>query len=239
VYPSILGKDLSYRIQWLLTPKALERVDKIIVVSEFTKKEIVSLLGINEARICVIPLAVDHSKYYPKNKAECRRKFGLQENGKYILAVASNNENKGMDLTLRVLNKIRENRPDIILLKSGYGEKLSGEGIQNVGYIKEEDMPDLYNCADVFLNTSKYEGALPILEAMSCGLPVVVSNRTAIPEMVDIDKENMVDLYVKEILTGLEIGIDEKAVNRSKNFTWERVAEETIKVYSDVYKTVA
>jgi len=95
VYPSILGKDLSLMIQWLLTPKALERVDKIIVVSEFTKKEIVSLLGINEARICVIPLAVDHSKYYPKNKAECRRKFGLQENGKYILAVASNNENKG------------------------------------------------------------------------------------------------------------------------------------------------
>jgi len=142
--------------------------------------------------------------------------------------------------------RIRENRPDIILLKSGYGEKLSGEGILNMGYISEENMPDLYNCADVFLNTSKYEGALPILEAMSCGLPVVVSNRTAIPEMVgdcgkmiDIDKENMVDLYIKEILTGLEIGIDKKTVNRSKNFTWERVAEETIKVYSDIYKTVA
>jgi glycosyltransferase involved in cell wall biosynthesis len=104
-------------------------------------------------------------------------------------------------------------------------------------------MPILYNCADVFLHTSEYEGfGLIILEAMSCGVPVVVSNRTSIPEvvgssgnMIDLDSEDVIEQFVAKILSCLDQGIDEEAVRQSHNFSWAKTAAETVKVYERVY----
>lgn len=166
-YPSVSKIDLSMRLQWLLTPRALKEADAIITISEFTKRETVSLLGIDKSKIYVTPLAVDRTKYYPKDKSECRKKFNLKEDGKYILVVASNLEHKRMDIVEEVFNIIRKKRKDISLIKAGYAHRLTGEGIINIGYVSEENMPDLYNSADVFINTSAYDFALPILEAMS------------------------------------------------------------------------
>jgi glycosyltransferase involved in cell wall biosynthesis len=245
VYPS-RNKDISVRLQWLLTPGALKKADKIITISEFTKKEIVRLLGINESKISVVYLATDRSMYRPMNKIECKQKLGLSLSEKHILVIASNNENKRMDLVQKVISDIRKRRKDIKLIKAGYAEKLSGEGIINVGRVSEDDMPVLYNSADVFINTSEYEGfCLPVLEAMSCGIPVVASNKASIPEIVgpfgnliDIDADDAVEQFVDKILFSIDMGIDEKAIEQSKKFSWRRMAEETITVYSDVYKIV-
>jgi glycosyltransferase involved in cell wall biosynthesis len=242
LYPSVLKKDLSMRLQWLLTPGALKKADKIIAISEFTKKEIVRLLGINESKIYVVYLAADRSRYRPLNKRECKQRFGLTESEKHILVLASNNENKRMDLVQKVIGDIGKRRKDIKLIKAGYAEKLSGEGIINVGRISEDEMPILYNSADVFLNTSEYEGfCLPVLEAMSCGIPVVASNKASIPEivgpvgnMIDVDADDAVEQYVDKILFSIDMGIDEKAIEQSKKFSWERTAEETIKVYEEM-----
>ncbi|NHW22951.1 MAG: glycosyltransferase family 4 protein [Archaeoglobales archaeon] len=126
------------------------------------------------------------------------------------------------------------------MIKAGYSEKLEGEGIISMGWIKEADMPKLYNCADVYLHTSEYEGfGLPILEAMACGIPVVASNRASIPEvtgdagvLVDLDYD-CVDEFAENILRVLDKNkkIDKLALERSKTFSWERTARETLRVY--------
>lgn len=243
IYSTALRKDISTRIQWMFTPKALKRVDRIIAISEFTKKETVRLAGVDESVIDVVHLAADRSKYYPLDRKECKRRFGFDTKEKHILVVASNLESKRMDLTQKVFDEVRKQRKDVKLIKAGYAEVLSGDDIVNTGWVPESEMPILYNSADVFLHTSEYEGfGLPILEAMSCGVPVVVSNKASIPEvvgsygnMVDLDANDVIEQFVNKILSCIDMGTDEKAIEQSKNFSWQKTAEETIKVYEKLY----
>ena len=239
LYPSTI-RDSSTRLQWILTPKALKKVDKIIAISNFTKREVVRLLGINEKVITVVYQVVDHDLYKPMDKEKCKEYFGLNPEEKHVLYVASNDEHKRVDLAKAIFEEIRKCRDDVKLIKAGYSERLEGEGIISMGWIREEDMPKLYNSADVYLHTSEYEGfGLPVLEAMACGVPVVVSNRASLPEIVgnagvliDLD-ENCVQEFAENILRILDknIKMDRKALERSMIFSWEKTARETLKVY--------
>ena len=243
LYPSVI-KDISTRIQWVFTLRALKKADRIIAISEFTKKEIARLCGVTQDKIAIVYLGVDHSKYHPMDKEVCKRKLDLSVEEKHILVVASNLKHKRMDLTKKVFDKIRQQRKDIKMIKGGYGESLEGQGIISPGWVPESQMPALFNAADVYLHTSEYEGfGLPILEAMACGVPVVVSNKASIPEVVgdlgdivDLDSEDCVEQFVEKILENIDKGRDEKALERSKKFSWEKTAKETLKVYKEVMK---
>jgi len=238
VYPFEI-RDISERIQWIFTPKALKRINKIIAISNFTKNELIRLLGIDEDKITVVYQGVNHDLYKPMDKIACKRFFGLREDEKYILYVASNLYHKRVDLAKAIFEEIRKCRDDVKLIKAGYSEKLEGEGIISMGWIREEDMPKLYNSADVYLHTSEYEGfGLPVLEAMACGVPVVVSNRASLPEIVgnagvliDLD-DNCVQEFAENILRILDknIKMDRKALERSMMFSWEKTARETLEV---------
>jgi glycosyltransferase involved in cell wall biosynthesis len=241
LYPAAI-KNISTKLEWMFIPGALKKVDRIIAISEFSKKEVVRLAGVEESKIDVVHQGVDHSRYRPMDKTECKRRFGFNTDERQILVVASNSEHKRMDLTKKVFEGVRKRRGDVKLLKAGYAETLTGEDIINIGYVPESEMPILYNAADVFLHTSEYEGfGLIILEAMSCGVPVVVSNRAAIPEvvgsygnMIDLDSDDVIEQFVVKVLSCLDKGIDEEAVKHSQNFSWRKTAAETIKVYERV-----
>jgi len=233
-------RDLSERIQWIFTPKALKNVDNIIAISEFIKNELIRLIGVKEENITVIYQGVDHSLYKPLNRENCKKYFGLNPEEKHILYVASNLYHKRVDLAKAVFEEIKKCRDDVKMIKAGYSEKLEGEGIINMGWIDEKDMPKLYNSADVYLHTSEYEGfGLPILEAMACGVPVVASNKASIPEIVgnagiliDLD-DNCVKEFAESILKTLDrnINMDKRALERSMEFSWERTTKETLEVY--------
>ena len=241
LYPSTI-KDMSHNIQWKFTPKALNKADKIIAISQFTKDEIVRLLNYDEDKISVVYLGVDHSKYKPMNKYECKNKFGLDVADKHILIVSSNLPHKRMDVANKIIEKIVSLKTDVKIIKAGYGEMLYEKGIINVGYVPEKDMPYLFNAADVYVHTSEYEGfGLPILEAMACGVPVVTTNCASIPEivgdphyMVDMKSATFVEQFVEKILSMLECGRNNALIRQSKKFTWERTAKETIDVYNEL-----
>jgi glycosyltransferase involved in cell wall biosynthesis len=238
IYRSAI-RNCSTRIQWIFTPAALKKVDHIIAISEFTKRELIRKLGINKENISVVYLGVDHSAYHPMDKDACKRKFGLRTSDKHILVVASNEKHKRMDLVMDIFNEIIKQRTDIKLIKIGYGEFLKGDRIINPGWVEESDMPLLFNAADIFLHTAEYEGfGLPILEAMACGTPAVVSNSASIPEivgdcgtMINLSSKNCVQDFVQEILMKLDRGTDNKSVERSNHFNWEKTARETVNVY--------
>jgi len=100
--------------------------------------------------------------------------------------------------------------------------------------------------AELFIYPSLYEGfGLPPLEAMACGCPVITSNTSSLPEVVG-DAGIMVDPYdVNEIAKAIDLVLSnenlrnemiEKGLKQAKKFSWRKTAEETLKVYEDVYK---
>lgn len=240
VYPEEV-RDLSLRLQWYLTPRSLTLADKIIAISHFTKQEILRLTDLPESKIRVVHQGIDHDRYQPRPMIEAREKLGLDTEATYVLVVSSSLEHKRIEDAKPVLDHVREQYPDAKLLKAGYGESLSGEHIVNTGWIPEEEMPLLYNAADVYFHPSEYEGfGLPVLEAMACGTPVVAREVASIPEIVG-DSFEMVepDAGPKEIANAVSSqlslkSLDQEAIERSKQFSWEKTAVETKDVYDEI-----
>jgi glycosyltransferase involved in cell wall biosynthesis len=169
-------------------------------------------------------------------------KFGLKNDEKYILVVASNLPHKRMDITKKVFEHVKTECPDVKLLKVGYGDMLQGEGVINLGWVSEDDMPSLYNAADIFLHTAEYEGfGLPVLEAMACGVPVVVSKSASLPEivgncgeLVDPSTPDSLKNFSTAVVKILREGSTKDGIERSKLFTWEKTAKETYNLYKEV-----
>jgi glycosyltransferase involved in cell wall biosynthesis len=242
VYPSEID-NFSMRMQYILTPAALKRADRIIAISFFTKNELMRLLKLNEENIDVVHQGVDHERYKPMDKFECKERFGLNPDDKHVLVVSSNLVHKRMDLSKMLFEHLHTKRKDVKLIKAGYGEGLEGDGIISIGWVPEDDMPLLFNASDVYLHTSEYEGfGLPILEAMSCGVSVVASNRASIPEVVGdcgvlIDlNEFKIDEISDEIVSLLDSGLDRAAIKRSKTFSWKKTALKTLEIYNLIYE---
>jgi glycosyltransferase involved in cell wall biosynthesis len=112
------------------------------------------------------------------------------------------------------------------------------------GYVPDEDLPFLYNGADVFVFPSLYEGfGIPPLEAMRCEVPVVASNATSIPEVVGAGALLFDPYNVEDIADKLEQILDKKidlgallqaGLKQADQFTWEDSARKTIALLEDV-----
>jgi glycosyltransferase involved in cell wall biosynthesis len=246
IYPST-KTNLAVTLQWSLIPSALQKINRIITISEFTKTELIKVLKIPEERISPVYLGVDHSAYHPQDREHCKKMFGLSTEEQHILVVASNLYHKRMDLAQKIIEDLCTRHNTIRMIKSGYGEQLRGKGIINLGIVPEEKMPMLYGAADVYLHTSEYEGfGLPILEAMACGTPVVASNRASIPEiignsgdLIEISSNNCIQLFVQAIEDKIDLGIDKSALEQSKKFSWDKMTQETVNIYEEIYNTSA
>ncbi len=217
---------------WYLTEVCIQFADKIITDSEFTKNELINRLGISPYKIHVIPLGVGKN-YTTYDKQSCREMFNFKPDKKYILIVSSNKPWKNMKLADKIINELHN---EYQFIKVGYGEG-------DLGYVPEIQMPYLYNACDLFLHTSLYEGfGLPVLEAMACGCPIVSSNAASLPEVVKnagflihpnaYNFKMFIDT-IRELLSNdsLYNSKRKKGIENAKEFTWERTAKETIKVY--------
>ena len=112
--------------------------------------------------------------------------------------------------------------------------------------VPEEDLLHLYNGADLFIYPSLYEGfGLPVLEAMACGIPVITSNVSSLPEVAG-DAAFLVDPYsveeiaesARKILKDRELKDDlsKRGMERAKSFSWEKTAMETLRAYEEAAK---
>lgn len=179
----------------------------IITDSDHAKGDIVRLWGIQPEKITVIPLGVG-KRYRPVSDpavlAEVRKKNNLPE--KYILYLGNFKPHKNVETLVKAFKIIEKNHIPYMLVLAGpldeNGRRIralvADQGLSDrvmfTGTIRESDCPEaILTMADVFVFPTLYEGfGLPPLEAMACGTPVISSNRTAVPEVVQ-DAGIMVD----------------------------------------------
>ncbi len=229
---------------WYISEHCIQYADAIIVDSKFTKKELITRLKIHPDKITVIPLGVSKN-YKLLDKQACRKMFDFAPDKKYILIVSSNKPWKNMKLANEIIDSLSS---EYKFIKVGYGEYLDNSNVINLGVIPESRMPYLYNACDLFIHTSLYEGfGLPILETMSCGLPVISSNSSSLPEVVK-DAGFLISPHKKELFIStiryvlnnedLYNIMRDKGIRNAAQFTWERTAEETIKVYNKLLNTI-
>lgn len=256
LYPHFLTKD-SARYYGQID-QAWRKTDHIIAVSEATKQDSIKMLGVPEKKITVIHEAANPI-YGPVPKEEARyhaqSKYKLTQD--FILFVSTIEPRKNLPGLLRAYRRLRDDykREELLVLAGSKGwlweevyqtvEELNLENhVVFLGRVSSEDLVYLYNAASLFVHPSFYEGfGLTPLEALSCGVPVIVSNTAALPEVVGdaamlIDPHDIEGLTVAmwRLLTEHELREDLicKGKKRAQKFSWIEAAQKTLEVYHRV-----
>jgi len=255
-YPEAYRQD-DLRMQRVAVRGAAQRAARIIAVSETTALDLHARFAIPKERISVIPLAVS-----PRFSAEGPRLSGRAFPGAerlaagYLLYVGRLDPRKNLLRLLEAYRRLCAGMPTPPLVLAGpttahaselaaAAQRLAIEGqVIFAGYVPEDELPALYRSAGLFLYPSLYEGfGLPVLEAMACGIPAIASDRSSLPEVAGdaallVDPENVERLTeaMSLLLTdeALRTGLIARGLARSRLFTWERTARETIEVYRQV-----
>lgn len=227
--------------------KFLRIVDRIIAISLNTKKDLINLLGVKEEKISVIYYGIDHNKF---RRLKIEKDYPLS-----LLNVSLDIKRKNFGTVLKVLFLLRKWGLKIRLLKIGginrtHRNMIKKLGLENsvidLGFIPNDELPYYYNLSHIFIFPSLYEGfGLPLLEAMACGVPIVASNCSSIPEVVGTDYKFLFDprdvhgmaKTCKELLEdeGLRRYISRKLYKRSFKFSWYKTAKATKRIYKELY----
>jgi glycosyltransferase involved in cell wall biosynthesis len=263
----VIMLDLGYFYKWLNayrsldTPymKAMMRFSakqawKLLAISDSTKNDIVSILGIDQRKVKVIYSGCDEIYQPvtdPKELERVQQKYRLTR--PFIFYPTSISPRKNLDRLLDALDIIGSDLPHQIYLTGSTGWKsdhvmarLKNPEYRNIhllGQVDEQDMPAIYSLADFTMYISLVEGfGLPVLEAMRCGSPVLASDQTSIPEVTG-NAALLVDPYSPaDIAQGLlKISQDEalrkhlraKGFEQAQKFSWERAVKTTLSFISD------
>lgn len=179
----------SFNIQArkLIEKKVLNASDRIAVLSRFTQEKLWSAYRIPSGKVVIIPGGVDLQRFSPGiNRTEIRRRLNIPEEKTVLFTVRDLEPRMGLENLMYAVKQVIEVVPDIYLILGGEGplknnlismsQELGVESyIRFVGFIPEEDLPDYYRMADVFiLPTIELEGfGLITLEALASGVPVL------------------------------------------------------------------
>ncbi len=222
------------RYHRLLLRALARRARLVLTVSDFSRAEIVELLGVPEEQVRVVPPGVDERFSPAADPAPARARYGLDR--PYVLAVGSDVARKNLGALGEAGRLLRGEGIDLVAAGSGRGY-MRGEhagAVRRLGYVADAELPGLYAGASALAMPSLYEGfGLPCLEAMASGVPVVASNRAALPEtcggaatLVDPDDSQAFAEALVQAARG-EPAEREAGLERAAGFTWRRTAELT------------
>lgn len=251
-HPVDRARAIGQKFTW-----AIERADAIITVSHFVRNELIDKFGVDEKKVFAIHNGVSET-YRPRVASEIvsvMTKYGLTY-GRYLLAVGTLEPRKNLSRLCRAYSSLPEQLkaryPLIIVGMKGWGvqdqddiEILQRENqIIQLGYLEDRELQDIYAGACLFVYPSLYEGfGLPVLEAMSAGIPVMASNTSAMPE-VSGDAALLVDPFdvdgirweIESLLNDLprRDEMSRLGLENAGHFSWEKCATETLNVYRQV-----
>jgi glycosyltransferase involved in cell wall biosynthesis len=250
---------LSRVVYWRkLFKHAIQRSALVVADSNATRDDLMELMDVPPEKIRVIYCGVsprfrliDDQDYL----ARVARKYSLPKQFLLFVGLFSPRKNiAGILQAYAILKKKHQVSHHLVMVgERGWRYRADLELVQRLGlesdvvfpgFVEDEDLPAVYNLADVFIFPSLYEGfGLPVLEAMACGTPVVTSDLSALPEVVG-DAGVLIDPRdPEEIASGvyrllsnskLASGLARAGLERSSHFTWTNAARELMAVFQEL-----
>ena len=250
-------QDMGWRYRRFVVPRILKKCKRIITVSDFEFNNIITKLQIPEEKMVMIYNG--YNKWFrPVEDTELIYQQYIEEPG-YFFFLGNTDPKKNTERTLTAYSKYLE-MSDVkrkLLMadldKEYLDEIIDRNDIGNIrehivmpGYIKNADLPYIYNNAFAFLYTSLRESfGIPLLEAMACGTPVITSNTSSMPEIggsevIMVNPLNVNEITEKMLLLEKDKALYQKqkdiGIIRAQQFSWEYTAEQLLMVYEDVYR---
>ncbi len=248
-------------LRWQYNRFLLKKSDGIIVDSNASKKDVVKIIGFNEDRVKSVYLGSD--PIYKKIRLsdgvrdEVKKRYSIGDN--FMIYVGDVTWNKNLP---RIVSAVKKVGIEFLLIGKSIADDnfdasnpwskdrvelrrmIKGdEKIKVLGFVPDEDLSKIYNMAQGLLMPSLYEGfGLPVLEAMSCGCPVITSREGSLPEVggdavlyADALSVESIEEKIKELMTNKKLRdeLSEKGLLQAKKFSIEKMIKDTL----DVYKT--
>jgi alpha-1,3-rhamnosyl/mannosyltransferase len=238
----------------------LRRASLILTDSEFVKRELMDVFGVKADHIRPVLLGVE-PLFYPRTAEDTRTVLNRHNlvHGQYLLAVGTLEPRKNLQVALRAYmllpQQVRKHFPLVLVGMSGWHTSelelqiaplVSAGEIRQIGYLPREELAMVSAGALTLIYPSIYEGfGLPPLEAMACGVPVIASEVSSLPEVVGDtgllinphDDEALAQAILKMITDNhFRQQLSQKALARSAEFTWDKCARQTVDVYHQALK---
>jgi glycosyltransferase involved in cell wall biosynthesis len=234
-------------------PDFARKCQRIITISEFSKQDIVRVLDIDPGKVDVVYCGVNSKTFFPEADSDDIRELTTTLTGTdnpFFLAVSCSTGRKNTPLLLEAFAEFLRNKPrhDLVLawtppdeIRARVSAGKNSKRIHFTGRVDDQSLRYLYNMATAVLYPSLYEGfGLPMIEAMSCGTPVIASNNSSLPEVggdaaiyVDpSDKSSIIqalELFENRSQLGKELY--DRCIRQAAKFSWKRCAHETLAVY--------
>lgn len=238
--------------QTRLVKHAAQHADALVVVSEFVKQEVMDLLGVDAARIYVVPNGVDLGEFEGQSDCErLRQRYDIKRD--YFIYLGTLEARKNLPRFIEAYARFAKGRdvPNLLLVgKVGWlaqpvFDAIDRFGVRDrvrqLGHVPREDAIGLLKGAVACVYPSFYEGfGLPALEAMAAGTPLIVSKTASLPEVVGNEAAYIDPFNVDSIVNALTQVIDEpeiaaqralRAHDRAREFSWARSVDALTRVY--------
>jgi len=243
----------------LIVPRVVKNSDKIVTVSNFEKNRIAEFFGMTGDK-CLTAIYNGVSTHFKpiSEQAELKRvkeKYHLPDH--FFFFLGNTDPKKNTKGTLKAFSDfLKQNKSDYKLVMLDYdtnelekllieiGDKQLINNIVLTGYVVNTDLPAIYSLSKIFLYPSLRESfGIPMLEAMGCGVPVITSNTSSMPEVAG-DAAHIINPYNPEEITQgiIKILADkkyynqlcEKGIERNKLFSWKNMAAQVLELYNDI-----
>jgi glycosyltransferase involved in cell wall biosynthesis len=242
-----------------IVPIVTKKSQAIITVSEHEKNRIIQYLAVPESKIHVIHNGINRRFRQNNDKSILEiflKKYKFPKH--YILFIGNNSHRKNPERVLEAYSQYynRKGSNSLALITPGLSRKFVDhylkainqthvqQNIYTPGYIESIDLPLLYSCSTLFLFPSLAEGfGMPVLEAMACGVPVITSNTSSIPEiaggaakLINPSDTGALTRAMEELLENqpLMSDLSARGLRQAEKFRWSTVAEKTMEIYERV-----
>ncbi len=244
IFPNTVSKK-DKTIVW--KKKLIYKADRILAISENTKKDIIKFYGINESKIDIV--------YWGTSLKVTKNNFNIDLPKRYILFVGNRETYKNFELFFKSISIILKEFKDMYLVCAGssnfsdkerrmFKEFEVEEKVKHFKFKGDDELAYIYSKAVCFVFPSLYEGfGIPVLEAFACNCPAIISNTSSFPEVGGnaveyFNPQNMESIKnaVEKVIKSEKLRQDLiiKGRNRLKMFSWEKAAQKFSSVYKEI-----